>query len=88
MKFAVGPASTLRWYQLQTEHMGYLALGCSTPGIAVSILYLGTCAVSLKGPVSGMLLVWQLLGVREDPRVERQCLRQCGDLSTSFWPEP
>lgn len=59
MKFAVGPASTLRWYQLQTEHMGYLALGYSTPGIAVSILYLGTCAVSLKGPASE----WDVAGL-------------------------
>lgn len=84
MKFAVGPASTLRWYQLQTEHMGYLALGYSTPGIAVSILCLGPVLSPVRalGP-SGMLL-----GVQEDPRVERQRLRQCGDLSTSFWAEP
>ena len=39
MNFAVGPASTLRWCQLQTERMEYSALGCSNAGAAVSFSY-------------------------------------------------
>lgn len=37
MSFAVSPASTLRWYQLQIGHIGYLALGCSMPGAEVFV---------------------------------------------------
>lgn len=42
MNLAFCPAGTLRWYQLQTIHIGHLALGCFTPGAGLSILYLGT----------------------------------------------
>lgn len=84
MKFAVGPASTLRWYQLQTEHTGYLALG-----YLLQALWCPSCAWGpVLSPVRALGPSGMLLGVQEDPRVERQRLRQCGDLSTSFWAEP
>lgn len=57
MNFAVSSASTLRWCQLQTGRMEYLALGCSNAGAAVSISYGDLHCLSGTWGLSGVLLV-------------------------------
>lgn len=57
MNFAVSSASTLRWCQLQTGRMEYLALGCSNAGAAVTISYGDLHCLSGTWGLSGVLLV-------------------------------